>query len=84
MNEAIQSLAKAMGRPEEEVLTALNDCNLYLAWDPEDVRPDTLMGVHRTTVHHKEKGDSYWFTLKPLEKGKFTNRNTGEVHKWKA
>lgn len=84
MNEAIQRLAKAMGRPEEEVLTALNDTDLALVWDPERVMPAAILGVHMTVIQRDGKQAGKWWTLKALDKGKFTNRGTGEVHKWKA
>lgn len=83
VKDAIAKLAKAMGRPDEEVRTALNDCDLSLVWDPEkSMPPETLLAVHRTAIT-REGAESYWWTLKPLDKGKHANRSTGEVFRWK-
>lgn len=88
MNDAITKLAKALDCSPDELEVALDGAALALVWDPEEAMPEKLMAVHRTGVVNTgkdgNKHKSYWWTLKPTDRGKHTNRSTGEVFKWKT
>lgn len=83
MKDAITKLAKALGLEEEALKEALTNTHLALVWDPDEYMPNHLMAVYRTAVT-RDGERSFWWTLKPTDKGKHANRSTGEVHKWKT